>query len=499
MAKGTDPRSFVFGLHSRSHKIIHFSPCPASWVSRLLASCSTRYLLFDLVALDEASRTLRSATAHINRSLGGFIISDRLGAGVSKSVEIEIQERREDGCLVYNIKPSGSLSRYFHSNSLRIMYDFDVSELPRSIQLVPAVCEVCAVAWATNSTISIPEADETFLASLEDVHQRLSKEYPRVFRDSPKLDAESITDVTHDTSESLLNFTGGIDSTASFFRHRDNSPILVTVRNAYHTASEWEKIESYTKRFADGAGVTTRFVVTNRRQVRNRDALNAKCKPNMGRNWGGAVQYGLSYFGHCAPISYWHGAGTVYQGASYTPKSTYPDAHKVADELEWADAVCEVDGIRLSRQEKIDLIADHVDDIEYLQLIVCENRQPANCSACKKCYRTILGLLTAGLDPTQHGFDTNQQTLDQIRREFESEEIELTEYELVFFNNIQDHISVEQFGIEGKDAFVHWFKHYSFEQNLRIPGSKMRVYNAIPHPINDIIKNIYNWYRFRSE
>ena len=70
------------------------------------------------------------------------------------------------------------------------------------------------------------------------------------------------------------------------------------------------------------------------------------------------------------------------------------------------------------------LLAEHVDETgESITLRTCTHARVGNCSDCEKCYRTILGLLLTGRDPSNFGYRYEAGSLDRIRHRFDRGDI----------------------------------------------------------------------------
>jgi hypothetical protein len=142
--------------------------------------------------------------------------------------------------------------------------------------------------------------------------------------------------------------------------------------------------------------------------------------------------HSLSFVGLCAPLSIVDDVGRIYIASSLTkefkkPRGCVPE---VDDKVFWSGTSCYHDGYELSRQQKINLIADYAKkDYNSFVVRVCGKRDvktdfngASNCSSgkCEKCSRTIIGLELAGLDPNDYGFKVKKEFFEEIKASIEN-------------------------------------------------------------------------------
>lgn len=121
--------------------------------------------------------------------------------------------------------------------------------------------------------------------------------------------------------------------------------------------------------------------------------------------WYSSVGHGLGLLGLCAPMAYARGIEDLYVAATHWDGidlewGSRPD---IDDYVRWSGTRCHHDAYELTRQERLDAIADYVEtDAPDLQLQTCNVRMDGNCGECEKCYRTAVGLRLSGLEPSDH-------------------------------------------------------------------------------------------------
>ena len=198
-------------------------------------------------------------------------------------------------------------------------------------------------------------------------------------------------------------FSGGVDSTYSFARHRDQISDLLVVQGFDNWKSErdWKQSAAERGRLADAQGVRLIAVESNVRAFIERRRIY----------WGltlGSVLGGISTA--LAPVRF-------FIPASWTWRDLHPyGSHPLTDPL-WSTEATEVvhDGADASRSQKIEFIADHPSLLDQLQ--VCWNSTAHNCGKCPKCIRTsavlhMLGRTSAHLPSGNFPDDLRRLAVD---------------------------------------------------------------------------------------
>ncbi|MFC3958315.1 hypothetical protein [Halovivax cerinus] len=343
--------------------------------------------------------------------------------------EIRIDEVRVDGSeLECIVSATGDLDRFVARESFRVSYDRSIEGVPRAILVIPALAQLCPVAWARGGDVAAPVVDERFARSLRDVRDALLDMHDFMVGGSLRAPRTDPPDPPA-TDESGLLFTGGVDSTASYVRHRGESPTLVSVRGWTITPDpsddrKWETMRERVSAFADPRGLETAFVESNMLRFLDHPMLLAHYKRYVDGAWYSSVGHGLGLTGLCAPLAYASGMNHLYVAATHWEGidlawGSRPD---VDDNVRWRGTQCHHDGYELTRQERIDLLAEYAADSSHdLTLQTCNERLSGNCGRCEKCYRTAIGLRLAGLDPNEHGYAFADDDYRIVREAFEQD------------------------------------------------------------------------------
>lgn len=150
------------------------------------------------------------------------------------------------------------------------------------------------------------KVDEAFIHSLRRVRDTLRRLYPGLrFTGSVKGERVSPEEVTGSHRSGLL-FSGGVDSISSFIAHRDEEPVLITVKGSdvrVFMDTAWENTVKRVNGFTSAEGVEHRVVESNFREIVNELMIYAYFGEEIGYDWYGRVMHGLALTGLCAPVS----------------------------------------------------------------------------------------------------------------------------------------------------------------------------------------------------
>ncbi|GAB3036017.1 hypothetical protein [Natronobiforma cellulositropha] len=365
--------------------------------------------------------------------------------------------------LECSITVTPDLERFVSGEPFRASYDVPIEDVPEGVLVVPLLAQLAPVAWATGADIYVPTVDARFARALEDVKASLLSMYD--FLEGGSLHARDLVEVpAHDGGESGLLFTGGVDSTCSYVRHRDEEPTLISVRGWTVSTDaaddeKWDALRSRVTGFADERDLETAFVESNMLSFLEHFVLLAHFKRFVDGAWYSSVGHGLGLLGLCAPMAYACGMGSLYVGATHWEGidlewGSRPD---IDDYVAWAGTRCHHDAYDLTRQERLDTIADYVrTDAPDLQLQTCNVQMDGNCGRCEKCYRTAVGLRLAGLEPTAHGYA--EVDYDDLRRSFERGAWVLGEDERYMWADIRERVRETTPASPAEREFFAWLE-----------------------------------------
>ncbi|WP_306058989.1 hypothetical protein [Natronococcus wangiae] len=383
----------------------------------------------------------------------------------------------DETTLECDVRASPELERFFTNEPFRTDYDVSIERVPDGVLAIPVLAQVCPVAWANGADVYVDEVDATFARALEDVQETLCGMYD--FLEGGTLYARRTIDPEPPArGDSGLLFTGGVDSTCSYVRHRDESPTLVSIRGWTITPDpsddeKWRHLTDRVSEFAAERGLETAFVESNMLSFLDHPMLLAHYKRYVDGAWYSSVGHGLGLLGLCAPAAHARGMNNLYVAATHWEGidlewGSRPD---VDDRVRWAGTRCHHDGYELTRQERLDAIADYVEsDAPGLELQTCNARMDGNCGRCEKCYRTAVGLRLSGLEPADHGYPFDDREYDRIREALENGEWVLGQDEKYMWEDIRERAREVEPGSPAERAFFEWLEAADLEELVSESG-----------------------------
>jgi hypothetical protein len=412
----------------------------------------------------------------------------------------------DGGTVTCQVSPSGDLRRFFTGRPFRVEYGVSVESVPASILVVPTLAHVLPVAWTRGADVSVEAVDRTFLSSAHTVRQALCGMYPE-FMEGGGIAADRVTELPDRGGEdSAVLFSGGVDSLATYLRHREEDPTLISLHGwvvAHDDEERWERTRAHIESFAESAGSETAYVSSNMLDAIDTPMLHAHFKRYLGGSWYSAVGHGIGLTSLCAPLAYATGLSRLYIAATHSHGFEEPwGSHPTIDNnVAWSGTRCIHDGYEWSRQEKIDRIAGYVErEHADLTLRTCtSDTESTNCGECEKCYRTAVGLLLAGLDPADHGYEFEPAAFETIRERFEEGDWLLAADEQFMWEDLSTHADRNvAVPYDGFDEFSDWLRSADFESYVERAGPPLgdRAIRAVarntPAPVYDSLYPVYD-------
>lgn len=383
----------------------------------------------------------------------------------------------EDATISYEFDYPKDLRRFFSGENFVVEYDVSVDHVPEGLLVVPWLANVCPIAWATGTDVVVPTLDGRFREALPDVGEAFRELYPefitgnviRVRDATDDADATSgDADATSGDGNAAMLFSGGVDSVATYYRRRDETPALIGVHGLdvrLHRPDAWAEKRRRTEAFAAARGLETFYVEANLVPIQNLLVLYAQYEEHLHTNWLDAVHVGIGLPGLCAPLAYAEGFDRLYMADSITERHVEEGTEAVGNHpnvvssIAWTGTSVENDGVSMTRQEKVDLIAETVrEEDEDLELHVCLESDVGNCNRCEKCIRTALALVLAGLDPDRYGFEVDGEAIRNARTMLESGEWELGDGLVPHWKDVQHYARRRDRTFERPEtaAFFEW-------------------------------------------
>jgi len=345
--------------------------------------------------------------------------SSRLNTHISKCGSIKITKKsNEKNLIVFDVSHPNGLKNIL-KRRVFVKYDIDVTRVDDSILNVPAVAGIINIAWAFGIDICIDTLDRSYLKSLEKIKQVMRHWHP-YFPMTTQIHVNKVITNNFSNNGFGLLFTGGIDSTTSYIKHKDEKINLINVieeesRRALKS-KEVFKMMRRLRKFARNEEVKINFIKTN---LTPSESIQAYFFERFGLRLWEDVSHGMILTGLCAPLTVTNGIGTVLIASSITPSYKYSwGSHpRIDNRISWADIKVRNDKYRMSRFQKMGVIKAYIEKTGNIPTLrSCDLPLSGNCGKCIKCLRTITGLVLRGIDPNKVGFpDVTEHTLQLIK------------------------------------------------------------------------------------
>lgn len=346
----------------------------------------------------------------------GFVVSRPKISSCNRKVTCHFQTIRD-------------ASIFFNDNVFEVEFYEDVSDVPESILVIPALSTLVPIAWRLGEDILVYEVDEAFTLSLD----LLKKSFNNLYcghRFESNLRCKLVNN-RRDTSASKLNgllFSGGVDSTFSFLNlSKDQPPHLFSIWGsdiACDLFEAWNVAYRGICEFADRHGTSASVIKSNFRAVLNYHELQQKLRGGDLNCWWGNVQHGLGLLGLCAPLAYKRGIESIYFASSDEhhfdiPWGSHPD---IDNNVFFSGSRANSHGLTFRRQEKIRYVVEHcMATKQPMKIRSCwHSKHGDNCGLCMECFRTFMAFLAEGVNPSDYGFPMGVAELNEILYRFEN-------------------------------------------------------------------------------
>jgi hypothetical protein len=403
--------------------------------------------------------------------------------------------------LTISFSCKGQIKNFFVQNKFFVEYNTSIEGTPEAILIIPFLASICPIAWANQADVFVETMDETFLHSLGHVQKTLQKFYPQM-KFGGKIYAKKIVTPHIDVQKnSMMLFSGGIDALLTYFRHQAENLILVRIHGIdidLNNREAWNRFIGHIQAFSRITSSPLRIVRCNLMTIPDWLMLR-EYHPKLSGDWVGRVMHGLAFLGICAPLTYMDKVGKLYLASSFTDSVQIPwGSHPEIDNyVRWTGTNSIHDGYELSRQEKVEYLADYLKNKNpELFIRACnESRSDKNCSKCEKCSRTILGLELAGINPNKHGFAVHSDTFLRIKRNLAKRKWGFGDDEEFMWTDLQQHASRNR-DLPHPQArvLIDWLLKVNVK-TLRAPPPKparfIPFFKYLPYTICRLTKRIY--------
>ena len=361
-----------------------------------------------------------------------------------ESIQICSIEKKENRVDVFFDVSDGLKHFFLPEHHFFLEYTFDITDVPKSVLIIPTLLNLLPLSWLTDSVIWIDEIDSEFYENIFRLKEAFREFYPDYKFRGSLIAARQVHNSVEPKREALQLFTGGIDATATLIRIRSLNPVLLNTNGWYReNASEINEVYdadfSAITQIAEHNGLEAYFVKSNFATFIKAGQINKQFGRKVKNTWWFGFQHSLAFLG-CAMVAAYHfQVRKVFIASSYTfgQYVVCVSDPRIDTCIRCAGISTVHDGYELSRQEKVRLIVQaHTENHQTQSLRVC-SFNTHNCCKCEKCLRTMLALASEGAkDLRQYGFNTKSSLLENVREFIETSAMELDTAHAVFWKDI---------------------------------------------------------------
>lgn len=366
--------------------------------------------------------------------------------------------------IIYNYELTGEWKEAFVlENKLFIEYSIQLTNLPKSVAVIPLIANILPIAWIYNAEIIVDELDKDFFCSIDEFKKGYKEMYPMISFQGKVTVNQLIENTNHESNGVMAFFSGGVDAFNTLVQHVEERPTLVTLWGADVKLDDyegWSNVEKHIQDTSSEFGIDSIIVKSGFRVFINEGVLHTKVLKLCGDGWWHGFQHGIGIYSHAAPIAYLLCKKTVYFASSFTAadkgKVTCASDPTIDNYVRFCGANVVHDGYEYTRQMKVHNIAHFSRDNNIkIALRVCwESKGGSNCCMCEKCWRTMLALYAEGFDPHDFGFEYDNRRLARLARKMKISESKM--FTALRYEPIQDTMK-KNVSKESLPKEIRWF------------------------------------------
>ena len=335
--------------------------------------------------------------------------------------KVSIKEKRIE--ILFDV--TEGLKPYFNSTQrvFWVDYSIDISNVPTSIAILPFVCNVLPIIWLKDAVLQIPSLDKTFYESVPEFKRGYEKMYPMLaFRGAIETKLEDCSYVTDGGNAAF--FSGGVDAFATLIAHRNEHPLLITLRGADIKLDDnggWNNVYNHIQNTVKQFHLPTPITITSSFRTFIDEGELSQLVSKSGDGWWHGFQHGIGLLGHAAPVAYINHIEWVYIASTFPVEEkniTCASHYTIDNYVRFSNSRVLHDQVELFRQGKIHLITQYCKTSkQYVDLRVCWiSTGGKNCCHCEKCIRTMFGIMAEGEDPSNYGFNYTKKELEDSKK-----------------------------------------------------------------------------------
>lgn len=354
--------------------------------------------------------------------------------------EIRVRESKVE----YRYSWDAALGKFFREDNnlfIECLTDIDLSGVPKSVLAIPFVTNLLALSWIYDIDIVVNELDENFYNSITQIRKGFQSIYPNMVLNGHLICDHLQRNNYEPSKKAVCLFSGGVDATFTFLRHRTEDVTLVNIWGVdidLNDISGHKEVDEYCKRFANMFNKDYICIKSSVRTFLNESYLNSDVYRLIDDFWWHGAQHSIGMLSVLAPINYVYRNCVNYIASSFTQED-YEEGIKcisypvVDNSLAIASTECFHDGFETNRIGKIEYICNERKKEQFdLDLKVCFHYENGkNCSSCEKCMRTMAAIMVANDDVSKYGFDSKCNGGKRLRYFLDTNEIRVFNWQML--------------------------------------------------------------------
>lgn len=382
---------------------------------------------------------------------------------------------------------SQGLEKYIDSSIIPFYsYDVNIENVPKSVVIIPFLCNILPICFVLDFTITLDELDKEFYDCINDYRKAYQKMIPMIeFKGNVKVKKLVDNKLVSNTLTCLM-FSGGIDATSSLVMNEKLISDCVTIWGAdvkYNNEDGWAKMYCSVNSIIKKFNKQSKIIKTNMREYINENELTkAVAKSNDG--WWHGFQHGISLLGAIAPLAFICGYNKIIIASSFT-KEFQPicaSDPRTDNCFRFANVTTKHDGFEYDRCQKVENIYKWVNKKDTsLDVHVCwESSSGTNCGHCEKCLRSYLNCRAMGYDGTRLGIIPSI-SMRKIKQ-FYKNKLSITENKAYALKSISNHL-IETYHDKKMPSDIKWLANFDLSAQKNNP---YRLLKKIYHSIKTI-------------
>lgn len=371
----------------------------------------------------------------------------------------------------YHYNVNAEIKKYFCSDTFFIQYDKNIENVPISILTIPFVNCMAGLSWLCDAMIFVDKIDSTYYESFKEIKRAYSELHHASLKGMLVPSIIENNEISNNKN-CLLLFGGGVDCHSSFLRNKDVVSGAVNIYGWLNSESDDNPVDKSdklsTEKFAQEFGINAYHIRSNFASQFNLNLIDKQLCNKLETSYWYGFLHSMAFLSISVPIAWAKGVSNLMIASSFTKDraNVHCGSYITTDyEFRFATSGKTIhDGFELSRQQKVQIIADfqrHTNKPYFFQACSFNDH---NCCKCEKCFRTIIELIAEGVEPSDFGFIIEDSQKSHWTKIIQSD-IALwgVKKESYYYNIAKLRMKENYANIKDKE-FVDWFLNFDFEK-----------------------------------